>query len=104
MKAAAFAGADSEMNCGESTCEYTSRHPAEELPGQLVPETIYAFKPSGENAAAVAFGIRIGTRVRELLLQFLQIFTLLGESVVSDKITVLESGETASTRPAAPLS
>jgi hypothetical protein len=29
--------------------------------------------------------------------------TLLGESVVSDKITVLESGETASTRPAVPL-
>jgi hypothetical protein len=29
--------------------------------------------------------------------------TLFGESVVSDKITVAESGETASARPAAPL-
>ena len=74
-----------------------------EPPGQLVPETMYAFRPSGENAAAVAFAIRIGTRVREPLLQLLQMLTLLGESVVSDKITVLESGETASTRPAAPL-
>lgn len=91
------------MNCGESTWEYTSRHPSEEVPGQLVPETMYAFNPSGENAAAVAFGIRIGTKVRTLLLQLLQMLTLLGESVVSDKITVLESGETASTRPAAPL-
>ena len=37
-------------------------------------------------------------------LQFLQMFTRLGESAVSDKITVVLSGETASTRPAAPLS
>jgi hypothetical protein len=64
---------------------------------------MYAFRPSGENAAAVAFGIRIGTRVRTLLLQLLQMLTLLGESVVSDKITVFESGETASARPAVPL-
>jgi len=85
------------MNCGESTCEYTRRQPGVEFPGQLVPETMYAFRPSGENAAAVAFDIRIGTKVRELVLQLLQMLTLLGESVVSDKITVLESGETAST-------
>jgi hypothetical protein len=57
---------------------------------------------SGENAAAVAFGNKIVVKLRALLLQFLQTLIRLGTSVVSDRITVVLSGETASTRPAAP--
>jgi hypothetical protein len=57
---------------------------------------------SGENAAADAFGNKIVEKVRAVLLQFLQTLIRLGASAVSDKITVELSGETASTRPAAP--
>jgi hypothetical protein len=57
---------------------------------------------SGENAAAEALGNKIVEKARVLPLQFLQILIRLGESTVSDKITVALSGETASTRPAAP--
>jgi hypothetical protein len=59
---------------------------------------MYAFNPSGENAAAVAFDKKMGTIVWRPA-QFLQMFTRLGESMVSDRITVWESGEIASTRP-----
>jgi hypothetical protein len=55
---------------------------------------------SGENAAAVAPEIRIGVVVRELELQLVQTKTVGGASAVSEKITVLPSGETASTLPA----
>ena len=42
----------------------------------------------------------MGVVVRELLLQLVQTKTVCGESTVSEKITVLPSGETASTLPA----
>jgi hypothetical protein len=61
---------------------------------------MYALRLSGENAAAVAPDIRRGVVVRELLVQFAQTKTVGGESAVSEKITVLPSGETASTLPA----
>ena len=60
---------------------------------------MYAFNPSGENAAAVAFERKIGTTIRPLPPQPLQMTTRFGESTVSDKITVEESGDTAKTRP-----
>jgi hypothetical protein len=61
---------------------------------------MYALRLSGENAAAATPDIRRGVVVRELLVQFAQIKTVGGESAVSEKITVLPSGDTASTLPA----
>jgi hypothetical protein len=58
---------------------------------------------SGEKAAAIALGRRNGVALRELVLQFVQIYTRDGESTVSERITVLLSGDMASTLPAAPI-
>jgi len=59
--------------------------------------------PSTENAAAVAGGNKIGTMVGVTLLHDLQMITRLGASVVSERIAVCPSGDTARTRPAVPL-
>ena len=77
-------------------------HPVEVVPGQLEPATTYAFKPSGENAAAVAFERKTGMTIRPFPPQPLQMITRFGESTVSDKITVEESGDMAKTRPNTP--
>jgi hypothetical protein len=61
---------------------------------------MYALRLSGENAAAVAPEIKIGVEVREPPAQLPQTKTVCGESAVSEKITVLPSGDTASTLPA----
>ena len=94
------AGAVKGMFCIASIFEYTTRQPADAVPGHALPETIYALRLSGEKAAATAPEIRIGVEVRELPLQFEQMKTRCGESVVSEKITVVPSGETARTLPA----
>ena len=65
----------------------------------MSPATIYAFKLSGENAAAVAFVIATGVTVRLEVLQFVQINTWFGEFTASEKIAVEVSGEIASTVP-----
>ena len=59
---------------------------------------MYAFKLSGENAAAAPLINNVVT-VRDVLLQLVQMKTWFGESTVSDTITVVRSGEMASTFP-----
>ena len=61
---------------------------------------MYAFKLSGENAAAVALVIRSEVTLRLELLQLVQTKTWFGESVVSEMTDKVPSGETASTFPA----
>lgn len=100
MNATSVAAAVSGMFCTASTFEKTTRHPAEPVPGHALPETMYDLRLSGENAAAVAPEISRGVVVRELLAQLVQTKTVCGESTVSEKITVLPSGEIASTLPA----
>ena len=70
------------------------------MAGQLEPETIYAFRLSGENAAAVAPESSKGVSARPLEEQLVQTMTCCGESTVSEKITLEPSGEMASTVPA----
>ena len=61
---------------------------------------MYAFKLSGENAAAVAPLINNVVTVREVV-QLVQIKTLFGESAVSEITAEFRSGEMASTLPGA---
>ena len=62
---------------------------------------MYAFRLSGENAAAVAPGIKSDVIVRDVVLQLLHTNIWLGVSTVSEKITLVVSGETANTVPKA---
>src|SRR5689334_10926455 len=85
INAASVAGAERGVILGASTVEYTNKHPEEEVPGQLPPETMYALypdtppaPPSGEKAAAVGFGKSTGTIVLALPLHDLQMMTRLG--------------------------
>src|SRR5207253_8758288 len=71
---------------------------AEFAPGQLLPETMNAFKLSGENAAAEAPSIKNGAAV---WLVVSKMMTWFGVSVVSETTTNLPSGETANTAPKA---
>ena len=60
---------------------------------------MYAFKLSGENAAALAAFISNVFTFREFELQFVQMKSLFGVSTVSEMIAEVPSGETASTLP-----
>jgi hypothetical protein len=62
---------------------------------------MYAFKLSGEKAAAVAPVICSVVALREVELQFEQMKSRFGESAVSEMMTVFRSGEMASTFPGA---
>ena len=81
------------------------------MPGHGFPETMYAFRLSGEKEAAallaehvVLEGSHRSKRVmaRELPEQPLQIRICCGESTVSEKIKVVPSGEAARTLPDTP--
>ena len=62
---------------------------------------MYAFRLSGENTAAVAPGIKSDVIVRDVVLQLLHTNIWLGVSTVSEKITLVVSGDTANTAPKA---